>query len=258
MRNQELWDSYMQAYDFLTEVESYNQNIRTFADVVNVEPGLKVLDAGSGTGNLSLLLKRGGAEVTSCDFSPAALARHRRKDPHAQQVLASLEDPLPFADREFDAICCASVLFTLSREGCRSALREFSRIMKRTGRLVVSVPSAEARLVRLVEMLVRDSLRRLGPWRGGLRVLGNLRPLAKVLHYNWKLRELPDWEGFHIFSEQELESALRQEGFHSVALTRTYGGRFLLAIAQKEDLRAATQTAEMKRHLNSVSLVQGV
>ncbi|HEY3322794.1 MAG TPA: class I SAM-dependent methyltransferase, partial [Planctomycetota bacterium] len=113
----------MRSYDFLTHVESYSQNLRDVLTAARPYPGCEILDAGSGTGNLSLALKAEGCNVVSCDFSPSAIAAHRAKDPQANVVCASLEQPLPFETDQFDAVCCASVLFALTRAGCLSALR---------------------------------------------------------------------------------------------------------------------------------------
>lgn len=77
--------------------------------------------------------------MVSVDFSEAALRIHRKKDPAAEQVHASLEEPLAFADRSFYVVCCASVLFALSQDGFRLVLAEFHRVLVDEGRLVVTV-----------------------------------------------------------------------------------------------------------------------
>ena len=98
MQPRELWERYMGCYDYLTGVGSYLANLREIVAATALQPGSRVLDAGSGTGNLSLLLKELGAHVVSCDFSESALACHRKKDPQAELVQASLEERLPFRD----------------------------------------------------------------------------------------------------------------------------------------------------------------
>jgi len=227
-----LWNSYMKVYDFLNDVDSYTRSLQDVADAVGARAGMRILDAGSGTGNLSIMLKRRGGDVVSCDFSPAALARHREKDPQACLIETSLENPLPFADKEFEAICCASVLFTLTQNGCRLALREFARVLRPDGRLVLTVSAPETHVGNLVAMYFRALVAKYGAIRGRLRAVWKLPALARIVRYNQRLRRLPDWQGFHYFTEPELLGFLTEAGFEQIAIRRTYGGCFFLATAQ--------------------------
>src|SRR4051812_15676514 len=107
----QIWNSYMSGYDFLNEVDSYSESLQDILKAADVAPGFHVLDAGSGTGNLSCLLKKQRAIVTSCDIAETAIAAHLQKDPDANVFKMSLEQPFPFDSARFDVICCASVLF---------------------------------------------------------------------------------------------------------------------------------------------------
>jgi ubiquinone/menaquinone biosynthesis C-methylase UbiE len=233
MNPAQIWNGYMKSYDFLTQIDGYTQNILDVADAAEVKRGTRVLDAGSGTGNLSLLLKSRGAEVTACDFCSNALALHRAKDPSAKLVQASLEELLPFEVCEFDVVCCLSVLFALSRKGCNQALQEFRRVLVDGGRLVLTIPSSEARWNRLVGMHWKAVTRRHG-WIGGFpRAMRDVPSLAKVLYYNKKLKELPDWQGWHRFTEEELIQLVIGAGFRNVIARRTYGGVFFMITASR-------------------------
>jgi ubiquinone/menaquinone biosynthesis C-methylase UbiE len=228
-----LWNSYMCNYDFLNEVDSYARNLSDIAEATGTRPGMRVLDAGSGTGNLSMLLKSRGLNVLSCDFSPAALGVHRKKDPHAEQMEASLEQPLKLEASSFDAVCCASVLFALSQKGCQTAVREFYRVLRPTSRLVVTVVAPDQQNGNLIGMHFKGLEKRYGRTRGFIRGVRRVPALLKVLYYNRLLGKLPDWQGFHRFSQQELSTLLLSSGFESVEIQRTYGGCFFLAVARK-------------------------
>jgi ubiquinone/menaquinone biosynthesis C-methylase UbiE len=228
MQPHDLWERYMGCYDYLMGVQSYVAGLREIATAAQLHPGYRVLDAGSGTGNLSLLLKEQGAGVVSCDFSAAALECHRRKDPHADLVRASLEERLPFDDSGFHAVYCASVLFALSRTGCASAVREFFRVLSPGGRLVVTVAAPEKRNGHLVRTHLRSMVRECGVFAGTLRFLARLPNLLRVLHYNRRLQQLPDWQGYHRFTEDELRSLLSGAGFAALQVRRTYAGSFFL------------------------------
>ncbi|HHY88073.1 MAG TPA: methyltransferase domain-containing protein [Chloroflexi bacterium] len=73
-------------------------------------PGLKVLDLGAGTGNLTQLLAAAGCEVWGTDFSSEMLARAREKLPGARLFLHDLRDPFPpELQQRFDCIVSAYV-----------------------------------------------------------------------------------------------------------------------------------------------------
>lgn len=74
--------------------------------------GLRVLDAGCGTGRHALLLARAGADVTAVDFSAAMLANARSK-PGADAIKFlqhDLETGLPFSDDAFDCVISGLVV----------------------------------------------------------------------------------------------------------------------------------------------------
>ena len=231
MNSYSIWQGYMQSYDFLTKVDGYAQNMNDIATTANPFPGASILDAGSGTGNLSLLLKSKGAKVLSCDYSSVALARHKDKDPDATLMQASLEKPLSLPGQSFDTVCCASVLFALSQSGCDLALSEFHRVLRPEGRLVLTVPAQEAKLGKLVQMHLRTIAKAHGKVRGLPKFLADLPALTNVLYYNAKLKALPDWQGFHAFKEDELAGLVAKAGFERIERRRTYGGVFLMVSA---------------------------
>jgi len=233
MTHFDIWNSYMMSYDFLNQIDSYAKNLCDVADAVRVRPGERVLDAGSGTGNLSTLLKRRGVEVVSCDFSPVALAKHRAKDRDAIQVEASLENPLPFDDAEFDAVCCASVLFALTQSGCQLAVREFNRVLKPGGRVVVTVPAPNQRNKNLIGMHFQGLKRKHGRLMGWSRGIVDLPCLLKILYYGRALGRLPDWQGWHRFTADEICKLLSDAKFDGMMLKTTYGACFLLLAATK-------------------------
>jgi len=110
------------------------------------------IDAGCGTGRLSRLLAAQGANVVGVDAAEEMLSMGREL---AGQLAVGdrlrfqhIEDVnhLPFAASSFDGVLCSSVLEYLDDPfGC---LREFARVVRSGGTLIVSVPNCRSILRR--------------------------------------------------------------------------------------------------------------
>ena len=98
----------------------------------------RVLDAGCGSGRLTVAFARDGAEVTGIDTSVERLEQARRRSEAAGVRLTLLEAdfnrPLTFADASFDAV--ASRLSLMAADDPTATLRELRRVLVPGGRLV--------------------------------------------------------------------------------------------------------------------------
>jgi ubiquinone/menaquinone biosynthesis C-methylase UbiE len=134
------YDSFAAAYSASNENNLFNayyarpEMIRLAGDVA----GLKVLDAGCGSGPLLEALRAKNAVVSGFDLSPAMvqLARQRLGE-DADVRVADLGAPLPFPDDAFDLVAASLSLHYL--EDWTSALAELRRVLKSGGRLIVSI-----------------------------------------------------------------------------------------------------------------------
>jgi ubiquinone/menaquinone biosynthesis C-methylase UbiE len=242
MRNREFWDRFMPSYDGLTWLGSYRSNIDEAVGLLSPRRGASFLDAGSGTGNLASLLRNGGASAVGLDFSMNGHRQHRAKDPGAVLVQASLEEPLPFADGCFDGVACLSVLFAISRRGSRLALREFRRVLRPGGRLVVTaMKPGRSKLAGLAGHL-RSRLAEM-PARA---FMGELRRSAagvlRAFYYNIRMYGLRRQEGYRRIAAGELLEAVRGAGFVDARLGETYGGMFHLVTAVAPDSPSDTSS----------------
>lgn len=108
--------------------------------VRELPPGpAKVLDAGCGTGGLIKHLRAAQVDwrLTGLDFSPRAceLARLRTN----VEIVEGSITALPFADASFDAVVSADVVCQV--EDGAQALREFARVLRPGGVMLVNVPA---------------------------------------------------------------------------------------------------------------------
>lgn len=118
-KSEKYWNSFEK--DFLTP----------YIDLVQ---GLKVLDAGAGTGRLSLKLYKAGARVTALDISPEMLAKLKRKNRDIELVEGDMED-MPFEDGSFDMVFSSLALVHLKEAD--KFLNECYRVLKDDGKLVL-------------------------------------------------------------------------------------------------------------------------
>ena len=100
--------------------------------------GKRVLDAGCGHGPLMVALRDRGAAVAGFDLSPAMIdIAADRLGSDADIRVADLSAPLPYDDDEFDVVTCSLALHYV--QDWAPALAELRRVLKRGGRLVVSI-----------------------------------------------------------------------------------------------------------------------
>ncbi len=241
MQAVEIWNRYLQDYDALNAFADYRACLAELVERLELRPGMTVLDAGSGTGNLTVLLRRSGARAVGLDFSPEALSAHRRKDPGARLLRASLEQELPFGDGTFDRVVCASVLFSLSAGGVRTALREFARVLRPGGLLLVTA----MRPARSKLAVFARHLRQLAAERG---VSGLLRDclktagaLLRVYSCNRTLQNMRRHGRYRRFSRRDLVGAVGTAGFDRAEWSPTFGGSFQLVAARKAGEPAGTR-----------------
>jgi SAM-dependent methyltransferase len=100
--------------------------------------GLRVLDAGCGTGGTTVELRRFG-QVVGIDLAWEALQPAHGRGLTAL-ARASIEQ-LPFPDACFDAATSFEVVYHLGVGSDRSALAEIRRVLKRGGLLLLRVPA---------------------------------------------------------------------------------------------------------------------
>lgn len=103
-------------------------------------PGMRVLDAGCGSGRNLVYLLRSEYEVFGVDESPEAVAQTRRLAaslaPHlpADNFHVEAVERMSFADTGFDVVLSSAVLhFARDEEHWRSMVREMWRVLKPGG-----------------------------------------------------------------------------------------------------------------------------
>jgi len=101
--------------------------------------GLRVLEIGCGTGNVTVRVKRDepGADVVGADPDPLALARAQRKARGLTGIRfeRAYAQELPFADEEFDRVLSSMMLHHLGDDVKAGAAAEIHRVLRPGGTL---------------------------------------------------------------------------------------------------------------------------
>lgn len=108
-------------------------------------PGERVLDLASPK-LLAVALARDGVEVVSVDQLEPEIDAWRKLTAGEPRVALQVADgrALPFADADFDHAYSVSVLEHIPEPGDEQALRELARVTRPGGRVVVTLPCADA------------------------------------------------------------------------------------------------------------------
>lgn len=134
------YDDFAPEYDAANAANLLNNYYERPAmlDLVGDVQGRRFLDAGCGSGPLSVLLRERGAIVTGFDSSARMIAIARKRLlPYADLRVLDLGEALPYEDGSFDDVVASLVLHYLRDWG--EALSELRRVLRPGGRLILSV-----------------------------------------------------------------------------------------------------------------------
>lgn len=139
------------------DVDGINLNVNKYIASLGDLTGKKVLDCPAGDGRTSYQFKKAGASVTSADLFPEFFKLNSQK---CDQV--DLTHGLPYDDESFDIAICQEGIEHLSDQ--MFALQEFSRVLKKDGKLIVTTPSMSHLRAKLSHFLCEsDYYKRSAP-----------------------------------------------------------------------------------------------
>ena len=103
--------------------------------------GDKVLDIGCNAGGLTHLMAKRFKSVVGIDVNRKAIemAKEGFKDAH---FICCLANDIPFADGFFDGVYCFQTLEHLFKEDMEPTLREISRVVRKGGHILATMPKA--------------------------------------------------------------------------------------------------------------------
>ncbi len=115
-----------------------------------------LLDAGGGTGRVSSRLNSFAGRLVVSDFSLPMLRQARTR--HGLNALRARAEELPFADATFDRVIAVDALHHFFDQ--RKAIREFVRVLRSEGRLVIEEPDRDRLIVKILAAAEKTILMR--------------------------------------------------------------------------------------------------
>jgi putative AdoMet-dependent methyltransferase len=142
----ELFDRWAESYDARVSAaqgfpfEGYNDILDEAVRAAGAEPGMRVLDLGTGTGNLLVRFRDIGCDLWGMDMSPAMLERARERLPEAHLIRSTLPGDWPTELSErFDRVVSAYLLHEFDLKTKVEILQSIAAdLLAPNGRIVVA------------------------------------------------------------------------------------------------------------------------
>jgi ubiquinone/menaquinone biosynthesis C-methylase UbiE len=239
------WNSYSTYYDSVYRLMPYRKMLWDAFEALELEPGLRMLDAGCGTGNLEHFIAEKNPppiQIDAIDFSSAMLTRARAKCADLDYIRftqVNLSERLPFDDATFDRIVSIHVLYALEDQDF--TMRELLRVLKPDGILVLANPKPEFSW----GPLAADHFRRIGNiWgmsrktKAFLASVGTLATTALgAIVMNSAVIDRRERSGeYHSMDQPELEAFLderKADGVRAYRIEQAMAEQSLMATANK-------------------------
>lgn len=225
------WSGFLQReyYSNESEKRGWDAAAADVAHVVELEPGMRVLDLGSGGGEMLYRLAMRGADVVGVEQS-RTLVEHCRRRAAELGVAATFVEASMFdydADAPFDVVLSLNTSLGYgSDEQNRDLIRRIARWLEPGGAYLLDVASA-------------DAAESFGQWgdelSGGSLIVDNhydeaermmvsapfwLDPEGTTLYF------APEPERVRLYLREEIEELMRETGLQPTRLRRAMGRRF--------------------------------
>jgi ubiquinone/menaquinone biosynthesis C-methylase UbiE len=240
------WDTYSRYYDCVYHLMPYRKLLWDAYETLDLSDGMRVLDAGCGTGNFEHFIAEKDppqVRIHAVDSSPAMLAKAREKCHELDFATfspADLDAVLPFPDDTFDRIVSINVLYALRDRN--HAMRELLRVLKPEGKMVLTSPAPGYRWGPLVVDHFSRVRNIWGTRRKASNVLNSIRVLSTSALGSFLLNVFVIYRReragqFHALDEDELQGLLdehRKYGLEDFSIEPAFARQNLFATAMKE------------------------
>jgi len=235
--SEEFWWSHCGFFYDAAKRSKFVQNIHAAffrnVDSLNLPVGIKALDAGCGTGSSTFPLAKRGFDVLAVDFGKSVLncaigLNITKYGFHNIDFkLMDLSRTLPVDDETFDLV--ASLHCIMKIENVDFSLKEFHRILKSRGKMVISTTPDS--------YTITEWLRKYSREHGFLGTLWDIRWLIVWAIPYFLFTERTERRQEHRWGEEEFSEHLKLAGFKTLHVERVpyINVGCIIGVFEKED-----------------------
>jgi ubiquinone/menaquinone biosynthesis C-methylase UbiE len=188
-------------------------------EMMDKEPRGKVLDVPTGTGILADRLRKKEFDVSCCDINPSYFSV-----PDLKIEIGDLNQSLPYPGDTFDYLICLDGIE--HTENPSNAIREFQRVLKKGGKILLSTPNF-LNIERRLRFLFTGTFSKIPSnevikniWNGDI-TMAHLSPLGYPL-----LKFIMEWHGFRILQVEKDRIKPRMKWLLPMVWIIRFYGRF--------------------------------
>jgi SAM-dependent methyltransferase len=153
--------------------------LRAIYDLVEPQPGDRIIDLGCAAGAITHFLSGFGAATAGLDSAPLAIERARSLFPNLEFIVADAAH-MPFEDHTFDKAIAADFTEHLDNVTFREVLEDVRRVLLPGGTLSIYTPNPQHLIERLK---ARDLVLAENPTHIGLRDAEQLKQMLAAAGY---------------------------------------------------------------------------
>jgi ubiquinone/menaquinone biosynthesis C-methylase UbiE len=194
--SKERWDEiYKKGVERVECTLEVDEQIPWIAELFEKHHVKKILDLGCGAGRHTIYLSQKGFDVYGIDISGEGIKKaHQqlaKKHLHANLIVGSVYNPLPYPDDSFDAIVSTRTLYHAKIEEIRKAIKEIERVLKPHGLVFITVRRSNLKKKHLhsKEIAPRTYVPMGGKEKGAIHYIFNKNLLRREFK-NFKIYEI--------------------------------------------------------------------
>jgi len=227
------WKEYFKTYDVLNKVIPYSVLIEDLCTHLEIKRGDIVLDAGSGTSNLSVKLEKLGAQVIGADYSLEGLRIGRSKSTGVKLLQNDLNINLPFKDCSFDKVVSCNTLFLLPSENLPFVFKEIYRVLKPGGKIVITNLTSNFKPYKIYINHIKKFSKSYGLLKTVVSIVTLIVPTVKMFYYGSLIRKSSS-RSSNFFDANDQQKLLDHAGFKNISPPKAvFAGLGVLNTAEK-------------------------
>ncbi|HMJ02235.1 MAG TPA: class I SAM-dependent methyltransferase [Conexibacter sp.] len=209
--------AYMRIAERLGGYDTTGQDAAEMVELLGLQPGTTIVDAGCGFGRYCAALQGLGMATTGIDISPAAIAEAQRRCPGPRYLVLDLTQPLPADLGPFDVLVnvYSSYGYGATEAEDLAMLRVFHGLLKPGGWIVMQLSDLERSRYRLRTdegVVVRDT--------NGVTETLDVDFSTGRLHVRYELGDDVVHSRIRMYEREDLERMFAEVGFTDI---RGYG-----------------------------------